>query len=53
MQKINYSEITPEIFSLADKCVENSNIDPELYKTHQVKRGLRDIDGGGVLTGLT
>ena len=53
MQKINYSEITPEIFSLADKCVENSNIDPELYKTHQVKRGLRDIDGRGVLTGLT
>ncbi len=28
-------------------------IDPELYTKYQVKRGLRDLDGKGVLTGLT
>ena len=31
----------------------NCKIDPELYKKYQVKRGLRDIDGRGVLVGLT
>lgn len=53
MQNSGYSSITPEIYSLAEKCIENSNINPELYTVHQVKRGLRDIDGRGVLTGLT
>lgn len=53
MQANDYSAITPEIFSLAEKCVKNSNIDPELYLVHQVKRGLRDLDGKGVVTGLT
>ena len=49
----NYSAITPEIYSLADICRKNSNIDPKLYQVHQVKRGLRDLDGKGVVTGLT
>lgn len=49
----NYSEITPQIYVLADKCSENSNIAPELYNKYQVKRGLRDLDGKGVITGLT
>ncbi|KUG04594.1 citrate synthase (si) [hydrocarbon metagenome] len=31
----------------------NSAIDPELYQKFMVKRGLRDIDGWGVLVGLT
>jgi len=31
----------------------NSNIDPELFSRFSVKRGLRDIDGKGVLVGLT
>lgn len=53
MQNSDYSTITPEIYSLADKCIKNSNIDPELYKVYQVKRGLRDLDGRGVVTGLT
>ena len=48
-----YSEITPEILALADACVENSSINPELYSKYEVKRGLRDINGKGVLTGLT
>lgn len=32
---------------------KNDRIDPELYKKYNVKRGLRDIDGTGVLVGLT
>ncbi len=48
-----FSEITKEVFELAEKCRKNQQIDPELYKTYDVKRGLRDIDGKGVLTGLT
>ena len=49
----DYSENTPEINFLADKMTENSKIDPALYGKYDVKRGLRDIDGKGVLTGLT
>lgn len=48
-----FSQIKPEIKELADLCVKNSNIDPELYAKYDVKRGLRDISGRGVLTGLT
>ena len=48
----NYSKITPEIMRLAEICKSNA-IDPELYTTYDVKRGLRDINGKGVLTGLT
>lgn len=49
----DYSDITPEIHSLARKMTENSIIDPSLYSQYDVKRGLRDLDGKGVLTGLT
>lgn len=52
MADINYSEITPEIMNLAAKCQEHT-IDPELYGKYEVKRGLRDLSGKGVLTGLT
>ena len=52
MSDINYSEITPEILALAEKCQE-STIDPALYDKYEVKRGLRDLNGHGVLTGLT
>ncbi len=34
-------------------CVENNNIDTGLYAEYGVKRGLRDMNGEGVLTGLT
>lgn len=49
----NYWTITDEVYTLADLCVDNSNIDPSLYDKYEVKRGLRDLDGKGVLTGLT
>lgn len=55
MAQINgdYSANTPGINRLAEKMIGNSIIDTELYKKYDVKRGLRDLDGKGVLTGLT
>jgi len=47
-----YTEITPELMELANLCKKNT-IDSELYAKYDVKRGLRDISGKGVLTGLT
>ena len=52
-KEMNYSEVTPEIVRLSQKCIENGSIDPELYGKYEVKRGLRDLSGKGVLTGLT
>ena len=48
----SFSKISPEINDLAKICQSNA-IDPELYTKYDVKRGLRDINGKGVLTGLT
>lgn len=49
----NFSEITQDIKTLTERCLQNSRIDPELYSKYDVKRGLRDRHGRGVLTGLT
>ncbi len=48
-----YSANTPEISRLAQNMSEHSHIDSDLYSKFNVKRGLRDLDGKGVLTGLT
>ena len=48
-----FSEITPQILELTQKCISNSTINAELYGKYDVKRGLRDINGKGVLAGLT
>ena len=48
-----YSEITPYIQKMADLSNSNNNIRPEMYKEHKVYRGLRDLNGNGVVTGLT
>jgi len=53
MNSDNISELTPEILSLAKQCLSVNQIDPELYQKYEVKRGLRDVNGKGVLTGLT
>ncbi|MBR7098240.1 MAG: citrate/2-methylcitrate synthase [Clostridia bacterium] len=50
---MNYSEITPYIRELAELSDRNNGIRPEMYPLHDVKRGLRDLDGSGVVTGLT
>ncbi len=49
----NYSDITPAVRDLSADCLAHSHIDPKWYQTYQVNRGLRDINGKGVLTGLT
>ena len=48
-----YSENTPKILEMKDQWVKNNYIDPRLYAEYNVKRGLRNEDGRGVLTGLT
>ncbi len=48
-----YSIISGEVKNLCEKCIQNSQIDPSLYGKHNVMRGLRDLKGKGVLTGLT
>ena len=49
----NFCELTPKIMELSKKCSEAAMIDPELYGKYDVKRGLRDLNGKGVLVGLT
>ena len=46
-------KVTPEIEALTKVCEENSKMDVALYGKYDVKRGLRDINGKGVLAGLT
>ncbi len=53
MEKRNYSAITPEIQRLAALSETSDYIEPEMYRKYQVNRGLRDLNGKGVLTGLT
>jgi len=50
---MNYSEITPYIKHLAEISNNSNNIKPEMYAENDVKRGLRDLDGNGVVAGLT
>ena len=49
----DYNAITPEILKYTDYCTSNCRIEPQLYIEHKVNRGLRDLNGKGVLTGLT
>lgn len=49
----NFSELTEDILNLSNTCISNAKIDPSLYDKYDVKRGLRDKNGTGVLTGLT
>lgn len=49
----SYSEINPYVKSLADISDANHGIKQEMYAENDVKRGLRDINGKGVVAGLT
>ena len=53
MIKHEFSEIAPEIVRLAERSMESYKIDPALYTQYDVKRGLRDLNGNGVVAGLT
>lgn len=41
------------IEQLSDISNKNNHIEPQMYKDHHVFRGLRDLNGNGVVTGLT
>ena len=47
------TNVTPEIENLTEVCKEHTSLDLSLYAKYDVKRGLRDINGKGVLAGLT
>lgn len=53
MSEYGFSKVTPEVKKLADNSIEGYRIEPELYLKHDVKRGLRDLNGNGVVAGLT
>lgn len=53
MEQNSFSEITPEIIRLAGMSEQAGIIDTDLFTKYDVKRGLRDLNGKGVLAGLT
>lgn len=53
MSEYGFSKVTPEVQKLADNSIEGYGIEPELYTKFDVKRGLRDLNGNGVVAGLT
>lgn len=50
---LRYSTITPEIEKMADIVQQADIIDNEEFINRDVKRGLRDLNGKGVLAGIT
>ena len=52
MDKGKFLEITPQLVALSKMC-EAQKIPTELYTQFDVKRGLRDQNGNGVLAGLS
>jgi citrate synthase len=46
-------EIEKFALEKADTCIRNDSISDELFQHYGVNRGLRDMNGKGVLTGLT
>ena len=48
-----YSRISPQIEDLTERWSKNCHIDRALYQKYDVKRGLRDANGRGVLASLT
>lgn len=48
-----YGAIDKETEKLLEVCKAHDKIPPDLYEKLGVKRGLRDNDGNGVLTGIT
>ncbi len=49
----SYSKVTDEMRELAELVKKASVIEPALYSEYDVKRGLRDLNGTGVLVGIT
>ena len=53
-RETEYNEVDEKIFKqFLHSCLKSNKIDVNLYGEYDVKRGLRDSNGQGVLTGLT
>ena len=50
---MNNTQSSPTIEKYSQMAKQSSMIAPELYSKYEVKRGLRDVSGKGVLAGLT
>ena len=48
-----YSKYSQDIMELTKMASKSDIINPKLYEKYDVKRGLRDINGNGVVCGLT
>ena len=48
-----YAKYAQDIMELTKMAQKNDIINPKLYEKYDVKRGLRDINGNGVVCGLT
>ena len=48
-----YSKYSQDISELTRMASKSDIINPKLYEKYDVKRGLRDINGNGVVCGLT
>lgn len=54
MNYVDIHQSEEKVLDKLSKMAEDSGfIKPELYRKYEVKRGLRDLDGKGVLVGLT
>ena len=53
MNKTHHWSSAQEIERLTELCLRDNQIDKALYGKYDVKRGLRDLNGKGVLAGLT
>ena len=53
MNNLDLTQYANKLNEYTNMCRANSDIDPPLYGTYEVKRGLRDQNGRGVLAGLT
>ena len=51
--KKELTKITPQIMKYVEQCSNTTYIEPEMYTKFDVKRGLRDVNGKGVVAGLT
>ncbi len=50
---MSYIKFKEYIEGKEDICRKNDSVNPELFKEYAVNKGLRDINGNGVVTGLT
>lgn len=53
MERLYDAQFRDVFTSLCDRAKENAPIDPKEFRKYEVKRGLRNSDGTGVMAGLT